>query len=287
MHYALRTAFALLIFSDHCIRGNDMHFLRIFLKFIPLIGITIGLTACGGGNGNANTPANQQALIDEINNRFPYDPNQPLDQLFICTITGSVLIWYLDFHSNSGIDLYTTLDTGQNVFRTGGSYTHQNNTLAISMVNDVVNLNETSNQISVNMGMITSFTTSVLDCETYGHRYNAGEFSSVAHYQCPISNIQAVSDDENAVEFVHSAVPFSFAVSGSSFRQRDRNVAGMVNPLIQRGFGIYRRDGNRMYAYFARNQFDDFAYLSGDFGNADSTLTLDQTVVAGAACNRT
>lgn len=267
-----------------------MHSLRIFLKFIPLIGITIWLTACGGGgggNGNANTPADQQALIDEINNRFPYVSNQPLDQLFICTITGSVLIWYLDFLSNSGIDLYTTLDTGQNVSRTGGSYTHQNNTLAILMVNDVVNLNETSNQISINMGMITSFTTTVLDCETYGHRYNATEFNSVTHYQCPISNIQAVSNDENAVEFVHSSVPSSFAVFGSSFRQRDRNVAGLVNPLIQRGFGIYRRDGNRMYAYFARNQFDDFAYLSGDFGNADSTLTLDQTVVAGAACNRT
>ena len=267
-----------------------MHFLRTFLKSTPLIGITILLTACGGGgggNGNNNALANQQALIDEINNRFPYVANQPLEQLFICTITGSVLTWYLDFFSNGNIDLYTTLDTGDNLFRTGGSYTNLNDTLTISMINDVVNLNETSNQISVNMGMITSFTTTVLDCETYGHRYNATEFSSVVHYQCPISNIQAVSDDENAVEFVHMAVPFSFAVSGSSFRQRDRNVAGTINPFIQRGYGIYRREGNRMYAYFARDQFDDFAYLSGDFGNSDNTLTLDQTVVAGSACNRT
>jgi len=269
-----------------------MHFLRTFLRFIILIEITVGLTACGGGGGGgggggSNTPDSQQALIDEINNRFPYVANQPLDQLFICAITGSVLTWYLNFFSNGGIDLYTTLDTGDDLVRTGGSYTHLNDTLTISMVNDVVNLDETSNQISINMGMITSFTSAVLDCETYGHRYNATEFSSVVHFQCPISNIQAVSDDTNAVEFVHMAVPFSFAVAGSSFRQRDRNVSGSSNPLILRGYGIYRRDGNRMYSYFARNQFDDFTYLSGDFGNSNSSLTLDQAVVAESACNRT
>ena len=76
-----------------------MQSLTANLKSFLFFGIVILLTGCGGGgsggNNNGNSPANQQALINEINNRFPYVANQPLEQLFICTISGSVLIWYL------------------------------------------------------------------------------------------------------------------------------------------------------------------------------------------------
>jgi hypothetical protein len=51
------------------------------------LGLIVGmLTACGGGGaaGNGNQPQAQQNLLDQINQRFPFTPNQPFDVIFAC-----------------------------------------------------------------------------------------------------------------------------------------------------------------------------------------------------------
>jgi len=104
-------------------------------------------------------------------------------------------------------------------------------------------------------------------------------------YSCPIINIQAVSYEENALEFVHSAISYAFPVRGSMFRQRDFWVNTNPNAIITRGYGIYRRVGNTFYADFG-NQFGDHNLLKGSFANADMQVSIEQLEPARGACNR-
>jgi hypothetical protein len=260
------------------------------------MGMSAALAACGGGGGGGGgdggggnpggaPAAGQGALIDEIEQRFTYIPDQPLDQLFICRVAGSGLTWYLYFQPAGTMQVYTTLDNGQDIIESG-SYTHANGTIDFQTSGPGLLLDESTTTIETGLGMIVRFVSPNADCHTYGHRYNATEFAGTVGFDCPASNIQAATQDENAIEFVHRAVPFAFAVPGSLFRQRDRYISGATDPNILRGYGIYRRDGDRFYAYFALDQFDDFDYLSGRFTGGDMAIELDQEAVAGSACPR-
>lgn len=252
------------------------------------LGVAVALAGCGGGGGGGGAApgtTDQTALLQEIEASFPFQADQPLDQLFICQIGGSSLTWYFNFFPAGQLEIYTTLDTGADLLR-NGSYTYQGGIIDLEVNNDAVVLNESSIELRTALGMVSAFRTRNLQCATYGHRYNAREFGSTLGFDCPESNIQAASSDDNALEFVHRSVPFEFAVAGSAFRQRDRFVQGAVDPLIRRGFGIYRRAGDRFYVFFDGGQFDDFNYLSGRFANGDLAVTLDQTPVASGACQR-
>ncbi len=93
-----------------------------------------------------------------------------------------------------------------------------------------------------------------------------------------------LSDDENDIEFVLQTIPFKLFVPGSAFRQRDRSIAGTIQPLILRGYGLYRRLGNDFYVFFAPATFDDFNVLQGVFKNGDLQISVNQLEPARGDC---
>lgn len=250
--------------------------------------LAVLVASCGGGGGGGDGGGTiiDDDLQSDIQNRFPYTPNMPLDQLFICNIAGSNLLWYMNFFQDGNMEVYATLDNGDNISR-NGMYTHANDVITLNINNDVIFLEESSTNIDTALGMVSHFVTPNARCYTYGHRYNQNEPASTMHYQCSDSNIQPATRDVNAIEFVHAAVPFEFPVTGSVFRQRDRYISGNADPTIKRGYGIYRRDGDRFFMFFDLQQFDDFEYLSGAFENSETEISLDQTAVADGSCGRT
>lgn len=245
---------------------------RILLPALAVMAML--LPACGGGGGGG--VQSQQALLDEINQKYAFTPNQPFDVIFACERSNSSLDYVFDFNSNGTFDLYSTLNNNQDVVFSG-TYTYQNDEIHMLSSNTFLPLDETSIDIGALMGMVYRFQTPNMACIAMGHRYNdpAREFSTTVHYTCPITNIQAVSYDENAIEFVHRTMPFDLAVPGSSFRQRDRNITGTTQPNILRGYGIYRRDGDDFYVYF-NNLFDDANILKGRFINGDTEISINQ-----------
>ena len=122
-------------------------------------------------------------------------------------------------------------------------------------------------------------------CGAYGHGYNYVAADTFRSYGCPNINIAPVSYEENAFEFVHSAIAYAFPVRGSIFRQRDIWISGNPNANITRGYGIYRRVGDTFYADFG-NQFGDYNLLKGSFANADMQVSVEQLEPARGACNR-
>lgn len=253
---------------------------------VSILAVSILITSCGvGGGGSGGSTDAQSELQAEINQRFPYVENQPLDQLFVCSITGSSLSWYLNFFPAGNMEIYTALDNGDDLLR-NGSYSHANNTLTLDISNDALVIQESSTQITVALGLISRFTSPNMQCATAGHRYNSQEFSSLVNFSCPDTNIQAVSRDSNAIEFVHNAVPFSFSVAGSAFRQRDRFISGATGPFITRGYGIYRRAGDDFFIFFDFDQFDDIDFVSGLYGQNDFSITPEQSFISTSACTR-
>jgi predicted RNA-binding Zn-ribbon protein involved in translation (DUF1610 family) len=144
---------------------------------------------------------------------------------------------------------------------------------------NILPLDETTTDTLTVLGLLYGFETPGMVCAACGHRYNT--VSNYGHYRCPDINQTAVSRESNAVEINHFSMPFNLRVVGSMFRQRDTYVNGMLNPLVLRGNGICRRNGDRWYAYF-HTRFDDFQYLSGTFGSGDQNVNVEQF---GVACN--
>lgn len=259
------------------------------IKVLALVSIFLSLFGCGGGGGGAgggnNGAANQQNLLDQINRQFPFVANQPFDVIFACQRINSNLIYTFDFNSNGTFDLYSTLDTGQSLM-VSGTYNYQADELHMQSQNNFLPLDERSTNIESQFGMVYRFQTNRMDCIAIGHRYNdqAREFSTTVHYTCPNINIQAVSYDNNAIEFAHQNMLFNLTVPGSAFRQRDRNISGTTQPNILRGYGIYRRAGDSFYVYF-NNQFNDVNILTGSFSNGDLAISVDQLEPASGNCN--
>ena len=167
-----------------------------------------------------------------------------------------------------------------------GTYTYANGAIRmVSLNNPILPLDETSTQIVAHMGLVGEFTTPAMYCAAQGHGYNDPAADTFKSYGCPAINIGPAGYDENAFEFVHSAIPFSFPVRGSIFRQRDVNVTGNPNSIITRGYGIYRRVGNTFYADFG-TQFGDHNLLKGAFANGDMQMSVEQLSPGSGACNR-
>jgi hypothetical protein len=254
------------------------------------------LSACGGGGsggggiGNNGVDSDAQ-LLAELERIFPFTPNQPFDVIYSCARTGSVLEYIFDFKSDGTFDLTITDDTGAFHFQPG-TYTYMNNELHLQTGSPagaiLFNLDERSTSITPAMGLIGIFQTPNMICGAIGHRYNdpMAEFGNTVHYDCPSINIQPVSFDVNAIEFVLRTIPFNLAVPGSAFRARDRFISSNPNALIARGYGLYRRVGNKFYILFAAGTFDDYNTLSGDFKNGNLQVSVDQLEPQKGDCSQ-
>ncbi len=252
-------------------------------KKLLLAVLLLPLAACGGGGGgggdDSDAGADQQALIEEIERLFPYSPSDPIDVLYLCARVGSVLTYYFHLQPSGVFDVYSTTDTGQD-FMFSGNYTMTNGQLRLTSASNILPLDETSTRTLTALGLLYGFETPGMSCGAYGHRYNTR--TDYGHYRCPDINQGPASSESNALEINHFSMPFNLQVAGSMFRQRDTYVSGALNPIVRRGDGIYRRDGDRWYAFFY-TQFDDFEYLSGTFGNGENSVTVEQF---GISCNR-
>jgi hypothetical protein len=87
-------------------------------------------------------------------------------------------------------------------------------------------------------------------------------------------SLGAGSDVENAIELGASNV------GGAIFRQRDTYPTGSINPIIRRGYGIYRRVNDTIYAYFGES-FDDFNVITGTLVNGELQLQVNGMGRAG------
>lgn len=242
-----------------------------------LIAAALMSSACGGGGGkNGGGDNGDAALLAELERIFPFTPNQPFDVVYQCGRLGSALVYTLNFKNDLTFDIYTTTDAPADVGPFAGVYTYQNDELHLQINSALIVFDETSTSITPSFGLLAAFQTPSMSCVAIGHRENVTEFGTTVHYDCPNINIQAVSFDDNAIEFVHRAVPFSLAVPGSAFRARDRYISGNPSALVARGYGLYRRTGNDFYIVFLPGTFDDNNVLSGRFKNGDLQISVDQ-----------
>ena len=247
-----------------------------------------GLVGCGSGSG-AGSPQ-QQALLDQINQLFPFTPNQPFNVTFLCGRLNSSLAYNFEFFDNGVLRITTELNNGA-IVEQSGTYTYQNDQIDILVQGTGADLffllDERGTNIESQMGMVYRFETPNMQCVAIGHRLNdpMQEFAIPANYQCPTLDTGAATDDENAFEFVHINSQAGTPVPGSAFRQRDVYVVGDPQPHITRGYGIYRRQGEQFYIYFP-NIFDDVNVFSGRFNNNNTSISIDQAGITNGDCPR-
>ena len=277
--------------------------------FSKLIILCILLLASCSKDDNPTPLVGEANLSERIENLFSFTPNQNFEALYICARRNSNLEWYFNFHADGSLDVLLTTDTNQD-FSFRGSYTYTNNQLTLLMDAGPLmpfpnGLNEASTIIMPQFGLIAAFATSEMVAICIGHSLNTQQPPRVnANYDCPIINIQAATDEDNAIELVHTAVPTGFPVSGSIFRQKDTYVNGSVNPIIRRGYGIYRQSGNDFYATFRiaedfvdfaqgrlpfnvgtiSSPFDDFNIISGTIEANGQELIVEQLQPEEGSC---
>lgn len=270
---------------------------------IPLV--LIFLVACTNPVRQGTGPADP-GVAEAIEQAFPFDAGAPIDVVYQCARADSVLGWIFDLQANGTLTVAFTTDTSED-FAFNGTYTYDGTTLRLQMPGGPtmpfpLGLDEESTVLFPHFGIVAGFATPNMTCVAGGHRMNAGEFADTQGYRCPTIRIQAATDEENSVEFVHRAVPFSVPVPGSSFRQRDVWVAGASQPNVTRGYGIYRRAGERFYMSFrvgaefaqaagnlpvplrAAPTFADSDLLTGNLNGA--AIEVDQLMPEAGPCTR-
>ncbi len=259
-------------------------------RFKIFLGIVMVLmcTSCSKDDTeNQNLPGDD-TLLQTIENRFPFTPNQTFEAIYLAGRRGSGRQWYFHFHRDGSLDVLFTTDTSLDL-SFPGRYTYINNEITIFMdagdnMPFPMGLNESSTVIMPQFGLVAAFATQEMIAICIGHGLNTQQPPRVnANYSCPTLG------EENAVELVHSAVPGSFPVTGSIFRQKDTQV-------IRRGYGIYRQSGNDFFATFkiaedfaefaqgrlpfsvgtVSSPFDDFNVLSGRISADGTELTVNQ-----------
>lgn len=248
------------------------------------------LAACGGGGGgdaggNAGGGPTAGTLADEIARTLPHVGDQPFEVSYACQRSNSALLYffYLQRDGNFHVDL--ELDNGDEL-RFSGRYTYTGGAIRLQALNNpVLPLDETTTSLVVRLGLVGGFDTPTMRCVAMGHGENSPATEGYRAYGCPTVRMGPASDEENAFEFVHNAVPFDLPVAGSIFRQRDTYVSGNNQPLVRRGYGIYRRVGDRFYADFA-GAFDDHDPISGRFATGDTAITVDQLPQGASPCPR-
>ncbi|MFM9888418.1 MAG: hypothetical protein ACKVQT_35790 [Burkholderiales bacterium] len=263
------------------------------LRAVTAMGLVGGLAACGGGGGGGGdggggaaagaapgTP-NAPDLQSEINQRFPYVANQPIDVTFSCRRVNSKLAYYFKFDLNWRFTVFFETDNYQQYSFVGG-YSHANGAMRmVADPNNILALDETTTRIASRLGILAEFETPAMRCDAIGHGYNDPVTESYKSYDCPQISPTGLTIEDNAIEFTYSAAPFNGYFYGSTFRQRE---VGIV-PLITRGYGIYRRVGNTFYADFWNN-FADVNLLKGTFLNGDSQLSVEQLKPEVGPCNK-
>lgn len=289
-------------------------FLKLgLLSLVLLMGFACKKETVQPGNGNNPNNPNQlpteEELRDQIEQAFPFTPNQPLDAVYQCGRLGSQLLWYLVLQPDNKMQVLFTTDTHQD-FAFEGSYTYTNDKLRLQMPAGPTmpfpnGLDELTTVIMPQFGTVAAFATDQMICLCDGHNLNTQQPPKVqANYDCPIINVQAATDEDNAIEFVHREIPFDLPVPGSIFRQQDIYVSGAINPSITRAFGIYRQLGNKFYASFrVASDFIDFAgdklpiqlninppfadhnIISGEFQNNGQAIIVDQLKPEEGTCD--
>lgn len=280
------------------------------IAFLFLFAVSCKKEVVQPGNGNnPNQVPTEEQLRNQIDQAFPFTPNQPIDAIYRCGRLNSQLVWYFVLQPANKLQVLFTTDTHQD-FVFEGTYTHQNNQLRLQLPSGANmpfpnGLDETSTALMPQFGTIAAFATNNMVCICDGHNLNTQQPPQVkANYDCPLINVQAATDEDNAIEFVHTEVPFDFPVTGSIFRQQDTYVSGAVNPSIVRAFGIYRQVGDRFYASFrVASDFIEFAgdklpvqlniqppfadhnLISGEFRNNGQEIIIDQLQPQEGACN--
>jgi len=261
------------------------------------------------GAGPTTGQASEQQVWDEVTDRFQFTPNRPFNALYRCGRVGSQLEWFFLFQADNSMRVLFTTDTWED-YAFDGTYTYTNDRLRLTMpagpnMPFPQGLDETSTLIMPQFGLLAAFATPQMVCICAGHDLNEQDPPKVqANYDCPNINFQAVSDEDNAIEFMLTHVPFAFPVPGSIFRQQDTYVQGLTNPLIRRGTGIYRQVGDRFFATFrlaadfaafaggqlplplsAEPPFEDYNLLSGRFLQGGQEIVVDQLDPSAGACS--
>jgi len=265
--------------------------MKTLIRRFSTLSLCIALAACGGGGdaggggGGGGGGAGAAALQAEIDRLFPFTPNQPFDVTMVCGRNNSQLTYYFDFDPNGAFNVYVELDNFQQV-SFGGTYTYANGAIRmVALNNAVLPLDETSTRIVGHLGMVGEMDTPNMRCAAFGHGYNPPAVETFKSYDCPLINLGPASDEDNSIEFAHSATPFNVVIRGGVFRQRDINVYGTNNPTVRRAYGIYRRVGDTFYADFGA-QFPDFNLLKGTFAANDQQLSVEQLDPGAGACTR-
>ena len=250
----------------------------------------------------------EQQLRETIEDRFDFTPNRPFEAVYRCVRRNSRLDWYFIFHQDHSLQVLFTTDAYED-YAFDGRYTYNDDELHLTMPAGFnmpfpKGLDERSTVIMPQFGLVAAFATAEMVCICQGHNLNQQEPPKVqANYDCPSINIQAVSDEDNALEFLLRHVPFEIPVPGSIFRQQDTFVQGLTNPLIRRGTGIYRQEGDRFYATFRLAAdfaafagdrlplplnpdppFEDYNLLSGRFANGGREVIVDQLEPGAGPC---
>jgi len=252
---------------------------------------------------------NEQQLQEEAERRFEFTPNQPFEAVYRCGRLNSQLSWYFWFREDNSLQVLFTTDTYED-YAFDGTYEYTNDEIRLMMpagpqMPFPQGLDERTTVIMPQMGLVAAFATPEMVCLCQGHNLNEQAPPQVnANYDCPNINFEAVSDEDNAIEFQLRHVPFELPVPGSVFRHQETWVQGLTNPLIRRSTGIYRQYGNRFFANFriahdfARYAgdrlpvadwnpelpFDDYNMLSGEFLNNGQEVIIDQLKPEAGSC---
>lgn len=280
-------------------------------KHIGIFALLWLLAACTSENdpGSAESPLlTEQDVNREVAQLFPFTSNQPFSALYLCGRRQSQLAWYFRFAEDGQLQVLFTTDSHED-FVFSGSYTYQNDQLGLNLPGGPNSpfpqgLDERSTVIMPAMGLVGAFATPEMICICIGHGENAQDPPRPqVNYDCPTIRVQAATEEDNAIELMHREMPFGQPIPGSVFRQQDTWVTGMTNPLIRRGYGIYRQDGHRFYAHFRLAQdfadyagdqlpvpfqpgvpFEDYNLISGDIDPSFQELTVDQWQPEAGPC---
>jgi len=246
-----------------------------------------------GGPGPGVSPGpDDRALapmtLDELNARFPFDGDRTLDAMYGCERAGSGLYYILDLQADGRLDVYATLDN-HDIVRRSGTHAMSGGVLSVRLPpNDFLILDEQTTRTAPIMGTLGGFLTPNMGCAIIGHRMDDPSMSTPnASYGCPTYSEGPGSTVQNVFEFQAMNESPAFAIPGSIFRQRDRYPTTSGSPLTTRGYGVYRREGDRFYGFWG-TAFNDYenGIVTGTFSADGGSITVDQEPAANQVCNR-
>lgn len=241
-----------------------------------MVGILVAIffAGCGGGSGGGSGNTAELAAIDAM---FPTPETGPLNIAYECARANSGLTYYLLLNPDNTLLWQFEVDTGD-TYRFAGTYSYGDGAIALQITDPGFPLDEVSTGMTKHLGLVYTFTTAQMACGAIGHGYDGPISVSVAHYKCPYVSQGAGSDVENAIELG------GLNVGGLIFRQRDIWPAGSASAIITRGYGVYRRVGNDIYAYFG-DSFDDYNVLTGTLSNNEGTLRVNELGSEQGTCS--